>query len=191
MSRDRQDALDCFAAVLRYPDPDYLRRTRECLRTGPSEVTPLLEDFVQRLQPLSLHQLEELFLQTFDLNPVCSLEVGWHLFGENYDRGLLLVRIRQELARCGVPESSELPDHLTHVLGLLGRMPQEPAADFAAAVVLPALAKMLEAMHGKENPYENLLEAIRRSLHLFFPEIPASASQTSALRVLPEGALVR
>lgn len=187
MDRDRHDLFDRFAAVLRYPDSASPQRACELLRAAPGEVMPLLENFVTRQTPLSLHELEEQFLQTFDLNPVCSLEVGWHLFGENYDRGLLLVRIRQELARFGVRESSELPDHLTHVLALLGRMRHAEAADFAAAVVLPALAKMLEAMRGKENPYENVLEAIRRSLHLFFPEIPASASQAPPLRVLAEG----
>ena len=38
--------------------------------------------FHDQVHVLAQHQLQELFIQTFDLNPVCSLEMGWHLFGE-------------------------------------------------------------------------------------------------------------
>ena len=34
-----------------------------------------------------LWQIEETFTRTFDVNPACALEVGWHLFGEEYARG--------------------------------------------------------------------------------------------------------
>jgi len=36
---------------------------------------------------------------TFDINPACALEVGWHLFGEDYMRGQFLVRMREELSK--------------------------------------------------------------------------------------------
>ncbi len=42
---------------------------------------------------------EELYTRTFDLNPVCALEIGWHLFGEDYERGAFLVRMRDQLRR--------------------------------------------------------------------------------------------
>src|SRR6266568_3182701 len=56
---------------------------------------------------------QELYVQTFEFNPACTLELGWHLFGENYERGEFLVRMREQLRRHGIAESNELPDHLT------------------------------------------------------------------------------
>ncbi len=132
-----------------------------------------LASFADAVRPLSLHERQELFIQTFDLTPVCSLEVGWHLFGENYDRGLLLVKMRQQLRAHGISETTELPDHLTNGLRLLARMERDDGAYFAEAIVLPALAKMLEAIQGKDNPYEHVLAAAQCTVREHFPEIPA------------------
>ena len=177
-----------LAALLTYPEEDYRERIEACgrgLQSSGEETQALVESFRTALQDLDTAQLQELFIQTFDLNPVCSLEKGWHLFGENYDRGLLLVRMRRELRRHGLVETSELPDHLSHALLLLDRMEREQATDFAAAIVLPALAKMLLAMKDKQNPFENVLQAAEQALRGAYPEIPAlAAPEQPALRVL-------
>jgi nitrate reductase delta subunit len=138
-----------------------------------SAVALQLSYFRQKVRELSLHQLQELFIRTFDLSPVCSLEMGWHLFGENYDRGLLLVKMRQQLRQHGIPETSELPDHLTNALRLLPCMTRDDGSYFAGAVVLPALEKMLQAIHRQNNPYEHVLEAARLAVHADFPNLPA------------------
>ncbi len=176
-----------LAALLAYPEAGYGERIDACLRSFESSpgLAACLEQFRAVVRDLDTPQLQELFIQTFDLNPVCSLEMGWHLFGENYDRGLLLVRMRRELRRHGLVESGELPDHFSYALLLLDRMEREEAAEFAAAVMLPALAKMLLAMKDKLNPFENVLLAAEQALRGAYPEIPAmTASQQPALRVL-------
>ena len=180
-----------LAGVLTYPREDYLARVHACLEAASPGIADRLRRLARRLEGRCVIELQELFTQTFDLNPVCSLELGWHLFGENYDRGLLMVRLRGEMAEHGVTESGELPDHLTHALLLLDRMERERAADFAAAIVLPALDKMLSAIRKKENPYQDLLEAVVALLRERFPEIPQLApAAPPALRVLNSGVTV-
>jgi nitrate reductase molybdenum cofactor assembly chaperone NarJ/NarW len=176
---------DALVALLTYPEADYPQRIEASVQVAPQQCREQLQQFAVQMQGLRTDQLQELFTQTFDLNPMCSLELGWHLFGENYERGLLLVRVREELRRHGLAESTELPDHLTHVLRLVERMEHETAADFVAACVLPSLEKMLQALHGKENPFEHVLLAVRSLLHSQFPEIPFTAPESEPLlRVL-------
>jgi nitrate reductase delta subunit len=165
----RQALYDAFAAVLRYPEDNNAIPAFD--DTMPLGCLGHLGAFLSAIESLSLEAHQELFTQTFDLNPVCSLELGWHLFGENYERGLLLVRMREQLRRAGVAEDGELPDHLTYALRLLPRMEQGYATDFAGAIVLPALVKMSQAIRGKDNPYEHLLSALAVMLHNDFPEI--------------------
>ncbi len=172
---------NALAGLLTYPEADYPQRIETALGIAPEECRPQLKEFAARVSGLATDEIQELFTGTFDLNPVCSLELGWHLFGENYDRGLLLVRVRGELRRHGLEESTELPDHLTHVLKLVGRMEHEPAADFTAACVLPALAKMLRALRAKDSPFENVLLAVQAVLHGKFPEIPLAVPETEPL----------
>lgn len=159
----REPAFDLLARLFRYPRQDYretVELCRQALLPDSSEAARLLARFAEEIAPLSLETLEEVFTQTFDLNPVCCLELGWHLFGENYDRGELLVKVRHELRRHGVAESTELPDHLTHVLPLLGRMPPAEADSFARALVWPALKKMQAGLEGKNNPFQRILQAV-------------------------------
>ena len=172
------ELYNSLAGLLTYPAEDYQARIQEC-----EGLDPDFADFRAAIARLSLADLQELFTRTFDLNPLCCLEIGWHLFGENYERGTLMVRMRQELRRYGLAESTELPDHLSHVLRLLARMEPERAADFAGACVLPALEKMLAAFERKDNPFERLLAAICRLVRSEFPDIPV-CQPAPALRVL-------
>lgn len=186
-------ALDAIAELFRYPDRDYPERVAACLRAvgdGVPEGARLLGEFRRGTAPLSTEALQELFTQTFDLNPVCSAELGWHLFGEQYERGLFLVKLRQLMRGFGLAETSELPDHLVHVLAVLGRMETGAAAEFAWACVVPALGKMRAGLEGKGNPFESLLELIARTLEVRLALPPlAEAPPAPALRVVSEGSI--
>jgi nitrate reductase delta subunit len=159
------DLHDLAAGLFFYPDAEYGARVERCRREFTAalpQTGEFLVAFADSLEKLAPEQVEELFTRTFELNPLCALEVGWHLFGENYSRGEFLVQMRQQLRRHNLPESTELPDHLGHVLPILARLPDEESGPFAAQYVLPALDKMLVQMAGKENPFEQLLQAVRR-----------------------------
>ncbi len=151
-----------LADLLTYPSDQFDARLREAVesvrRALPAAAEPLAA-FAAATIHLSCAEREELYTRTFDINPECSLEIGWQLFGEEYHRGALLVRLRSELRRCGIAESTELPDHLTHVLALLDRLPPAEARSFAHCCVIPAVDKMLLALAERGNPYGDLLLA--------------------------------
>jgi nitrate reductase assembly molybdenum cofactor insertion protein NarJ len=119
--------------------------------------------------------LEETYAASFDNNADRALEVGWHAFGENYTRGAFLVRMRERLREHGIPETSELPDHLSHVLRVLGRADERQARLLAEAIVLPAVEKMLAAAP-KADPWRGAVEAARTVLKTHLPaQEPAHA----------------
>jgi len=159
--------LDRIGPLLAYPRGDYGDRLELCRTALPlpdAEADSLVESFVGQIQSLPLEKLQELYTRTFELNPVCALEVGWQLYGEDYGRGVFLVAMRKQLRRHGIPESRELPDHLSHVLSLLDRMEPEEARNFTEGSLLPALNKMLAGFPERNNPYRNLLLAIAKLL---------------------------
>ena len=177
--------LTSVAGVLTYPDANYAERVRACIAVAEPEVCAQLAPFAEQVCALSVEDAQELFTRTLDLNPVCSLEMGWHLLGENYDRGLLMVRMRHELCRHGIAETGELPDHLAHALPLLEAMSPSDAEEFAAAIVVPVLEKMRFAFAGKQNPYEHVLAAVMAHLDARFPGIrQAAAAAPAALPIL-------
>jgi nitrate reductase delta subunit len=160
---DRDATGGALAYALGYPGEFFFERLDEALAQvrdcAPAAAEPLAR-FRDAVAPLSMEEREELYTRTFDINPVCSLEIGWQLFGEEYHRGALLVRLRGELRRHGIEESTELPDHLVHVLSLLDRMEAGEAQAFAECCVIPALDKMLIAFEDSANPYWDVLLAV-------------------------------
>jgi nitrate reductase delta subunit len=128
-----------------------------------------LTDFAVAVAGRTLHELQELYTQTFDWNPDTTLDIGWHLFGENYDRGDFLVKLRDALRRYGVRESGELPDHLSHVLLLLDEMPPGERTAFAAEFLVPALSKIRDGVAKTESPFLPLVVGLAEQVAAIVP----------------------
>lgn len=158
----RREVFDALAVLLAYPGADFTAAVRvlnEAL--GEGDAGGQVRRFAAATLALAQGEREELYTRTFDLNPDASLETGWQLHGETYERGAHLVRMRELLRRCGVEESGELPDHLTPLLRALGRMSEADASSFARACLARPVAKALDALPGEDNPYRALLQAAR------------------------------
>ncbi len=126
-----------------------------------ADVAPKLAAIQEFASTHTLGECEELHVRTFDGNAERALEVGWQVFGEQYARGAFLVKLRNLLREHGVPESSELPDHLTHVLRLLPHLPADEATALIDNAVRPSLERVLKSFAGEESPYAGVLEAVR------------------------------
>jgi nitrate reductase assembly molybdenum cofactor insertion protein NarJ len=153
--------LNELASLFDYPGPDYHHRVCKFLQAGNGVD---IAGFAAAIASLSVTEVEELYARTFDLNPDGCLDIGWHLFGEDYARGEFLVHLRQQERRYGVPETSELPDHLTRVLPLVARMPEDEAAEFESRFLVPALEKIAKAIDHSGNPYTLLMAGLQRML---------------------------
>ncbi|TAK57774.1 MAG: nitrate reductase molybdenum cofactor assembly chaperone [Bacteroidetes bacterium] len=157
-----------FSKLFAYPEEGYREAMREAGNAltvpdcGLVQSKEQLDAFLQKTNELTLDDFEELYTRTFDINPVANLEIGWHLWGEAYERGAFLVNMRTLLKQHGITESSELPDHLTHVLAALGKMERNEAQEFTATFLKKALDKIVEGFKEKENPYEHLLLALQQ-----------------------------
>ena len=166
-------ALERLAVLFTYPEPGFDGVVLGSAAWAAENGYPDVLLFAEAVKNLSVGQMEELYIETFDMNPAATLDIGWHLFGEDYARGELLVKLRSENRRYGVEERGELPDNLSIVLSLLSRMPEEDAEAFAREYLLPSLRKIREGIKRKDNPYLNLLTALLLCLGADPNEAPA------------------
>ena len=168
--------LERLARLFEYPGDNYVGYCREA---G-------LDDFATQAAALGISGLQELYVGTFDWNPSASLDLGWHLYGEQYQRGEFLVEMRDHLCRYGVPETAELPDHITHVLAVVARMDGDAADRFSRDYAAPAVAKLLAALEHSQSPFAAPVRAVRHALPV---EVPLPAVKTELPILREEGAL--
>ena len=157
-----------LADLLDYPVADWQSRCDECkeLLTAESEsFVSQFSLFASETERLSLSELQELYTRTFDLSPVCALDIGYHLFGENYKRGVFLANLRETEAPFDLGQEHQLPDYLPVLLRLLTKLDDEELRSaLIVDCMIPALEKMLKTLSEGENPYRHLIAAVNTKL---------------------------
>jgi nitrate reductase delta subunit len=166
------EAYARIADMFEYPDKDYLAKV------GAGANTDALFAFARAIESCSLSELQEVYTRTFDLNPTGALEIGFHLFGENYKRGEFLANLRETEAPFELGQEHQLPDYLPVLLRLLPKLgDEELRMSLIADCMIPAIDKMVAALKDQENPYRSLLKALRSNLWSEAGESSASAMQ--------------
>ena len=173
---------EILASLLEYPGDEWdtlLERSGEWVSIKEPSVAAQFGGFRDRVLELPTSKLQELYTQTFDLNPVCTLDIGYHLFGENYKRGELLAGLRKTEAPYELGQAHQLPDYLPVLLRLLARLEDsELRQSLIGEVLLPALSKMLTALTQSDNPYRDLIDVISTALK---DAVPAGNNARSRL----------
>jgi nitrate reductase molybdenum cofactor assembly chaperone len=157
-----------LADLLDYPVADWQSRCNECKEPLTDESESFVSQFAlfaSETERLSLSELQELYTRTFDLSPVCALDIGYHLFGENYKRGVFLANLRETEAPFELGQEHQLPDYLPVLLRLLTKLDDvELRGALIVDCMIPALVKMLNTLSEGENPYRHLIAAVNTKL---------------------------
>ncbi len=153
---------NALSRLVAYPAAGFVEAAEQWCAAVSEQFPPAeakLQPFVRMLADLDNTEIEELYCRTFDNNQAAALEVGWHVYGESYDRGSFLVHMREMMRRYEVAEDRELPDHLSHVLAVLGRCQEKEAIELAEYTALPAVKKIGVSLAAGQNPYEAVMDA--------------------------------
>jgi nitrate reductase delta subunit len=108
------------AQCLVYPEQSFLDRNAELLNMthalDPKLREPLAK-FLTSAAQMPLNQLQQHYVEIFDMRRKCSLFLTSWTHGDTRNRGMALVYFIQIYKRCGLLLSPhELPDHLAVVL---------------------------------------------------------------------------
>ncbi|HEY9703703.1 MAG TPA: nitrate reductase molybdenum cofactor assembly chaperone [Allocoleopsis sp.] len=160
----QQQIYHIFSKWLAYPTnniQDQLTKNSILINQYP-EVDQLVGEFINFLINTPLSNQEEIYTSTFDLNPTCYPYLGYQLFGDGYQRGDFLVKLKAKYHLYGfVSDSDELADHLTIVLEFLSRLsPDEKLfQELIEDGLIPGIEKM-QAGFKETNPYSQLLAGL-------------------------------
>ncbi len=148
---DTQTTLSDYALLSKlfyYPEKesfkDEVRKIESYLMTTNSEAVLALKPFIDFMETSSIVEIQELFLRSFDVQAITTLDIGFVLFGEDYKRGKLLAHLNEEHNKAGNDCETELADHLPNLLRLLPKMTDyEMRFEMAIFLLIPAVEKMI------------------------------------------------
>jgi len=158
------DILSVFALAFQYPFPgqiDVLVSETQALDNEPGGKA--LSKFAKKLEELSLSEQEELYTRTLDLSPLTAPYIGYHIWGENYQRGEFMAALNKEMRANDIDLEGELPDHLLPILRYL-HTTSSPIPELIE-ILDQSLNSMIKALKKgeKDNPYLFLFEALIKS----------------------------
>lgn len=177
--------LDDLATCLEYPGSGYEQKKTLAGRHRALAETPALRRMGRALSGLALYlgergkdACEEAYTRLFDLSPVCTLHLGYQLFGDSYERGELLARLVPEIRDADIPLDGELPDFLPVLLRLFARLADvDDRKLLAELLLLPALEKMGGALESSSDPWSAIVRALPDLLR---ESIPAESKEALA-----------
>jgi len=143
-----------FAAILDFPEKDYIERVtalQKFLDANNPDAAEWMTPFTTNIALMKTIQHEELFIRSFDVQAVTTLDVGYVMFGDDYKRGQVLVNLNREHREVGNECGTELSDNLANVLRLLPLMQNDAIRqELVQRIVAPALKKMIHTFDPKQ-----------------------------------------
>ena len=128
-----------------------------------------LVKFEDEMRNFSIHQLEENYINTFLLNTVSGLDIGFVLFGDDYKRNEFLVNMQGEQQKANNDCGTELADHLPNVLNLIPKFENsELCEEFTHGLLIPAIKEICRKFGEGNNYYIHIFSLLRDYLERDF-----------------------
>lgn len=136
-----------LADLFRYPGEDYPLTINRCLRMLEERYPEAAIEFTAFADYVKSHtadEYEELYTRTFDVQPICYLDLGYVIFGEDYKRGAFLLHMQEEQQKVNNDCGTDLPDNLCNMLTLLHvTNDQEFINELVVKIMIPGIRKMI------------------------------------------------
>jgi len=180
------DTWQVVSLLLDYPDEVLVSRVpmlRDVVEALPDAQREPLTEMLDTLEQRDLRELQQEYVDTFDVTRKCSLHLTYFTQGDTRRRGVALVEFKQAYRKAGVEFDSdaELPDHLCVVLEF-GAV-QDWATAWHLLIRHRVGVEVLKAgLAQRGSPWLPAIQALRSTL----PELDGD-DQTALMRLVAEG----
>jgi len=159
-------SLRVLSVLLRYPDEDLCNAQEEIAavvaRLQPREMQSAVRMFVEALRRRPLIQNQEKYTAVFDMDPAATMNMTYHIHGDNAKRAAALARLEHTYGQAGWQRATgELPDYLPLMLEFLA-VCEHPAQAGVVWECLQGLDAMVAHLEHKAPAYAALLRPLAR-----------------------------
>ncbi len=164
MTSQWQKQFKLIAFLLQYPDEALMHSLLDVSEAVADIDDPQIRKTVQRfrahLENTPLMELQEHYTAAFDMDPGTCLNLTYHLFGDDAERGRVLSALQQVYDRAGYSAAApELPDYLPMVLEFLAVQPGAADVDRLWSC-LGAVGTITQRLTARGSPYGPLFHRL-------------------------------
>jgi len=164
MINERTLALRVLALLLHYPDGDLYNSLEEIASAAehvwPKEMQSAIKGFVEYLKHQALIQSQESYTAAFDVDPAATMNMTYHIHGDNEERAAALAKLQRSYELAGWERvTGELPDYLPMMLEFLA-VCGHPKLVEVVWECLQGLGKLTAHLEDKAPVYVSLLHPL-------------------------------
>jgi nitrate reductase delta subunit len=168
MAAEKVHPLMVVSVLTQYPDE---RSVAAAAELDPSRVrrlsrrsTETLAGFLDWYGSQTLHELQGVYVETFDFNRRCSLHLTYHINGDSRQRGLSLLKIKNAYREAGFDfGDTELPDYLPVMLEFAA-LAREPLGRDLLERHRPGIELIRDDLRSSGSPWAGLFDLVREDL---------------------------
>lgn len=166
MPETQTDSLHLVSLLLQYPDEELFGRLDELAtiasRSCSSEIRLAIRGFLKELAQLTPIEAQERYTALFDIDPATTLNVTYHIHGDNEKRAAALARLQHGYEMSGWERiAGELPDYLPLMLEFLSICPCSEHTQFVWQC-LQGLQPLIRCLEERAPVYAYLLQPVYR-----------------------------
>ena len=175
---NHESARAIASTLLLYPDSDFKSRL-EAIQTKIDRLDhparEPLQNFVASVQELPLAQIQQHYVEIFDMRRRCSLFLTSWTHGDTRNRGMAMIYFKEKYREAGIILSEEeLPDHLAVVLEFAALVDPVEGSLLLGEHRAP-IELIRDALHKSNSFYAQILDAVVATLPPMTAEIAARA----------------
>jgi nitrate reductase delta subunit len=164
MPETQIDSLQLISLLLQYPDEESLDRLDELASIADQacsdEIRQAIQVFLEELGRLTPIQAQERYTALFDMDPATTLNVTYHLHGDNEKRAAVLARLQHGYDLAGWERiTGELPDYLPMMLEFISICPHSAHTPFVWQC-LQGVQPLIKRLEYRGSVYACLLQPV-------------------------------
>ncbi|KGL37692.1 nitrate reductase molybdenum cofactor assembly chaperone [Listeria newyorkensis] len=171
---EKRAVFGAISAVLSYPEKRFINDRFLLLETFENPKTlALITAFWEEISALTLGEITETYVDTFDFNKKTTLYMTFYKFEDARERGQMLAKLKVLYEMFGLlPDDAELTDYLPLMLEFIDAGDwylDERSGDsieLLIGVIEDGSYHLLQALEEAGNPYRFVIEAMRNELRV-------------------------
>lgn len=152
-----------FAKILDYPNDLLIKDIKYLIllinqnkSISKNEIILPIKDFLNIISEKNISAIQEIYIKSFEIQSIVTLNIGYLIYGDDYKRAELLINLNNEYKKNNIKCENDLSDYLPNILIFLSKCKNIVLInEFVSNFLMPALKVMIDEFNPNRTDQRN------------------------------------